>query len=42
MATLTVGIGVSFDTRVQYEDLNTGTIDLSLGDALLGSLRLDW
>lgn len=40
--TLTVGIGASFDTRVQYEDLNTGTIDLSLGDALLGSLRLDW
>ncbi|MTI99691.1 MAG: hypothetical protein FH752_13820 [Marinobacter adhaerens] len=40
--TLTVGIGASFDTRVQYEDLNTGTIDLSLGDALVGSLRLDW
>ena len=40
--TLTIGIGASFDTRVQYEDLNTGTIDLSLGDALLGSLRLDW
>lgn len=40
--TLTIGIGASFDTRVQYEDLNTGTVDLGLGDALLGSLRLDW
>jgi hypothetical protein len=30
------------DTRVRYEDLNTGTVDLSLGEALLASLRLDW
>lgn len=37
-----VGIGASVDTRVRYEDLDTGTVDLRLGDALLGSLRLDW
>ncbi|OAN93311.1 hypothetical protein A8B84_19680 [Marinobacter sp. EhC06] len=37
-----VGVGASVDTRVRYEDLNTGTVDLSLGEALLASLRLDW
>ncbi|WP_372996671.1 hypothetical protein [Marinobacter sp.] len=37
-----VGIGASVDTRVRYEDLDTGTANLSLGDALFGSLRLDW
>ena len=40
--TVVLGIGASLDTRVQYKDLNTGTEDLSLGDALLASLRLDW
>jgi len=40
--TVVLGIGASLDTRVQYKDLNTGTEDLSLGDALFGSLRLDW
>ena len=37
-----LGIGASIDTRVQYQDLNTGNVDLSLGDALSASLRLDW
>jgi hypothetical protein len=37
-----LGIGASIDTRVRYQDLNTGTVDLSLGEALLASLRLDW
>lgn len=37
-----VGIGASVDTRVRYEDLDTGTVDLSLSEALLASLRLDW
>ena len=40
--TIVLGIGASLATRVQYKDLNTGTEDLSLGDALLASLRLDW
>jgi len=39
---VTIGIGASIDTRVQYKDLNTGTVNLSLGEALLASLRLDW
>ncbi|WP_141103805.1 hypothetical protein [Marinobacter sp. es.048] len=37
-----LGIGASIDTRVRYQDLGTGTVDLSLGEALLASLRLDW
>jgi|TARA_B100000519_G_scaffold169800_1_gene155213 hypothetical protein len=40
--TIALGLGASLATRVQYKDLNTGTEDLSLGDALLASLRLDW
>jgi hypothetical protein len=40
--TIFLGIGASLDTRVQYKDLNTGTEDLSLGNALLASLRLGW
>lgn len=39
---VTLGVGASVDTRVRYKDLNTGTEDLKLGDALLASLRLDW
>lgn len=37
-----LGIGASVDTRVQYQDLVAGTVDQRLGDALLGSIRLDW
>lgn len=37
-----LGIGASVDTRVRYRDLESGTVDLRLGDALLGSVRLDW
>lgn len=37
-----LGLGISVDTRVQYQDLQAGTLDLRLGDALLGSVRLHW
>lgn len=37
-----LGIGASVDTRVQYRDLESGTLDLRLGNALLGSVRLNW
>jgi len=37
-----LGIGASVGTRVQYEDLDTGTVDQNLGNTLLASLRLDW
>ncbi|MCG2580275.1 MAG: hypothetical protein KA296_05280 [Marinobacter sp.] len=37
-----LGLGASVDTRVRYRDLDAGTLDLRLGDALLGSIRLDW
>ncbi|MBW7470832.1 hypothetical protein [Marinobacter sp. F4218] len=37
-----LGLGVSVDTRVRYRDLQAGTRDVRLGDALLGSFRLDW
>jgi len=37
-----LGIGASVDTRVRYEDLDTGTEDLRLGNALLASIRLNW
>lgn len=37
-----LGIGASVDTRVRYRDLEAGTVDLRLGDALLGSVRLNW
>ncbi|MCL7943724.1 hypothetical protein [Marinobacter sp. ATCH36] len=40
--TVVLGIGASLDTRVQYRDLEAGTQDLSLGDALLGSIMLGW
>lgn len=37
-----LGLGASVDTRVRYRDLDAGTLDLRLGDALLGSIRLNW
>lgn len=37
-----LGIGASVDTRVRYQDLETGTLDLRLDDTLLGSIRLSW
>ncbi|PXX89575.1 hypothetical protein DIT71_13685 [Marinobacter vulgaris] len=37
-----LGLGASVDTRVRYQDLESGTLDLRLGDALLGSIRLGW
>ncbi|MDF0748623.1 hypothetical protein NLU14_00110 [Marinobacter sp. 71-i] len=37
-----LGIGMSVGTRVRYRDLEAGTQDLRLGDALLGSVRLNW
>lgn len=37
-----LGIGASVDTRVRYRDLEAGTLDLRLGDALLGSVRFGW
>jgi len=39
---LRVGLGVSIDTQVEYRDLNTGTADLRLGDAMFGSIRFCW
>lgn len=37
-----LGLGASVDTRVRYQDLDSGTLDLRLDDALLGSIRLGW
>lgn len=37
-----LGLGASVDTRVRYQDLGAGTLDQRLGDALLGSVRLNW
>lgn len=37
-----LGLGASLDTRIRYRDLGAGTLDLRLGDALLGSVRLGW
>lgn len=37
-----LGMGASLDTHARYQDLELGTVDKSLGDALLGSIRLDW
>lgn len=37
-----LGIGASVDTRVRYRDLTKGTLDLHLGNAILGSIRLGW
>jgi len=39
---MVLGIGASVDTRVRYRDLQAGTLDLRLGDALVGSIRLGW
>ncbi|MBZ2168748.1 hypothetical protein [Marinobacter sp. F4216] len=39
---LELGIGASADTRVRYQDLQAGTQDVRLGDALLGSIKLNW
>ncbi|MBW0147184.1 hypothetical protein [Marinobacter arenosus] len=39
---MVLGVGASVDTRVRYPDLDAGTLDLRLGDALFGSIRLDW
>ena len=37
-----VGIGASVDTRVRYQDVEAGTLDQRLGDALFGTIRLGW
>lgn len=37
-----LGVGASVDTRVSYRDLTNGTVDLHLGNAILGSIRLGW
>ncbi len=37
-----LGVGASVDTRVRYRDLEAGTLDKRLGDALLGSIKLGW
>jgi hypothetical protein len=37
-----LGVGASVDTRVRYRDLTNGTVDLHLGNAILGSIRLGW
>ncbi|MBC7182039.1 MAG: hypothetical protein H5U30_00505, partial [Marinobacter sp.] len=37
-----LGLGASVDTRVRYQDLDTGTRDLRLGDTLLGSVTFHW
>lgn len=37
-----VGIGASVDTRVRYQDLEAGTLDQRLGDALFGTITLGW
>lgn len=36
------GVGASVDTRVRYQDLEAGTLDQRLGDALFGTIRLGW
>ena len=40
--TVVLGLGASVDTRVRYRDLEAGSLDQRLGDALFGSLRLGW
>ncbi|MBW4934141.1 hypothetical protein [Marinobacter sp. F4206] len=35
-----LGIGASVNTRLRYQDLNAGTVDRRLGDAIFGSIRL--
>ena len=37
-----VGIGASVETRVRYRDLEAGTPDVRLGDALFGTIKLTW
>lgn len=37
-----LGVGASVDTRVRYRDLDAGTLDQRLGDALLASIQLGW
>lgn len=37
-----LGIGASIETRVRYRDFEEGTLDLRLGDAFFGSIRLSW
>ncbi|MEE3169721.1 MAG: hypothetical protein VX324_06290 [Pseudomonadota bacterium] len=39
---VTLGLGGSLDTRVEYRDLGLGTVDRTLGDALFGRIRLEW
>lgn len=39
---IVLGFGASLDTRVRYRDLDAGTLDRRLGDALLGSIQLGW
>ena len=39
---VTLGIGASIETRVRYQDSEEGTLDLRLGDAFFGSVRLSW
>lgn len=39
---VTLGLGASLDTRVEYRDLEAGTVDRALGDALFGYIRLNW
>lgn len=37
-----LGVGASVDTRVSYRDRANGTVDLHLGNAILGSIRFGW
>lgn len=37
-----LGIGMSVDTRVRYQDLEAGTLDLSLGNAFFGRIKLQF
>ncbi|WP_156509979.1 hypothetical protein [Marinobacter sp. LQ44] len=35
-------LGASIDTRVRYQDLNAGNLDIRLGDSVFGRVMLSW
>ena len=37
-----LGLGASIDTRVRYQDLNAGNLDIRLGDSVFGRVMLSW
>lgn len=39
---VTMGLGLSMDTRVRYQDLNVGTVHVNLAETLFGTIRIHW